>query len=81
LLRGHIDLQSRYCALQRHLLARQFADIPTALPIQNITTADRAALIVFSILPASLALDACHLTSPLVTQRFSPDSALTWGSA
>src|SRR5690242_2222152 len=53
----------------RHLRAWRFADIPTPLPIQNITAA-WAVLIALSIFSASLALDARAITSALARQRF-----------
>lgn len=59
---------------QRRLRAWRFADIPTPLPVQNIKSVG-AVLIVLSICSASLAPDACAITSALARQRFCITSA------
>jgi hypothetical protein len=63
---------ARNRASQRRLRAIRFADIPTPLPIQNMTKE------VLSMVPsysASPALDACAIATALAPQRLSTTSA------
>jgi hypothetical protein len=73
-LRGPVGPMARNRASQRPLRACGFADIPTPLPIQNKT---KEVYVMFSINlnSASLALDACAITSALARQRFCITSA------
>lgn len=74
-LRGSTSAEGNQSPPHRRLRAWRFADIPTPLPIQNIKAAG-AVLIPLSIfLSASLALDACAITSALARQRFCITSA------
>lgn len=57
---------------QRRLRRWRFADIPTAPPGQNINA---VLVVTLSIFSASLALDACAITSALARQRFCITSA------
>jgi hypothetical protein len=67
-------LKRRYPAPHRGLRARQLADIPTPLPIQNTF---KEVFVMFSIQlrSTSLALDACAIATALAPQRFSITSA------
>lgn len=71
-LHGPTRLKGDQSPPQRRLRACRFADIPTAPPGQNINA---VLVVTLSILPASLALDACANTSALVRQRFCITSA------
>jgi len=56
---------------QRRLRAWRFADIPIRPPIQNT----RDVIVIPWTFSASLALDACAITSALAPQRFSDSTA------
>jgi hypothetical protein len=64
----------RYPAPRPGLRARQLADIPTPLPIQN-TFKEGFVLLTIQSRSTSLALDACAIATALAPQRFSITSA------
>lgn len=73
-LRGLARPNADQSPSQRRLRAWRFADIPTPPPDQNIKSVT-AVVNALSIFSASLALDACAITSALARQRFCITSA------
>jgi hypothetical protein len=74
-LRGTTSPEGDQSPPRCRLRAWRFADIPTPLPVQNIKAAEAVLIRLSIFLSASLALDACAITSALARQRFCITSA------